>query len=187
MSKYSRRSILKILASTSVAAAGFYPKHSSAIAPTAGKLNYGLLFDEADIDFISQNFESDLFADLRERLTGFDYVAEYDFFRNEIRYNDQLFTVARLASAIEEQAFLFLVSGDEQASEFVFTAVEELMKFERWDFFLDGDKPIGVQRAPYATLAVSLACDWLGEAVDDVTRKRWMRTMGERGLTACYN
>ncbi len=187
MSKFSRRSILKSLAvapSAVTAIAGMGTPRRRAVGT---ELNYGLFFDESDLPALRIKFQSPRFSLLREHLTGFDYAAETHFLENEIRYNDQLFTLRRLPNNIEEQAFLYLMTGSDAALAIVRSSIEAIMKFDRWDFFLDGDKSIGVQRAPAATMAVSLACDWLGSAVSEEERRRWIHTMGERGVQACYN
>ncbi len=151
-------------------------------------LAYGLFFDDVDIERMRHLFsESGRFASLRERMLAFDRVAERRFIKEEVRYNDQLFHIARLGNSAEEMAFLYLMTGDEDAADLAADLVRTMMKFQRWDFFLEGGKDVvGVQRAPSSTIAVSLVSDWLGPRITPEERADWITTMGRRGCEPCY-
>lgn len=152
------------------------------------QLAYGLFFDDADIARMRHLFsESGRFASLRERMLAFDRAAERRFIKEEVRYNDQLFHIARLGNSAEEMAFLYLMTGDEDAADLAADLVRTIMKFQRWDFFLEGGKDVvGVQRAPSSTIAVSLVSDWLGSRITPEERADWIATMGRRGCEPCY-
>lgn len=183
----NRRDVLKLAA----AAAGteFLRPLSAGARPAANEqLAYGLFFDDPDIDRMRALFgQSGRFAPLRERLLSFDRAAERRFIEKEVRYNDQLYDIARLGSSAEDMAFLYLMTGEEEAADLAADLVRTIMKFQRWDFFLEGGtKVVGVQRAPSSTIAVSLVSDWLGGRVAPEERAEWMKTMGRRGCEACY-
>lgn len=164
------------------------PRLAAAAAPAGGKaLHYGLFFDKADLPRIRDNFlNNPAFAELRAEMEGFDYAAEYAWMDNDLRYNDQLFDIARLGRTAEESAFLFLMTGGADAEAMAKRAIREIMKFERWDFFLDGDDSIAVQRASSSTFAVALVADFLGAALDPEERRSWIHAMGVRGCEPCF-
>lgn len=152
-----------------------------------GELTYGLFFDEKDLPRIRENFLTNpLFAEFREYLASFDKDGEYAFIKDQLRYNDQLFHIGRLGAAAEFMAFHYLMTGAEDSAELARHAIRQIMKFDRWDFFLDGDQGIAMQRASGSTVSVSLVIDFLGSNLSDRERREWLRTMGERGCEACY-
>lgn len=151
------------------------------------RLTFGLFFDEATLPEMQMRFANEpLFSALRKELVEFDRTAERNFISNEVQFNDQLFHVARLANTAWNMGFYFLMTGDEDAANLARDAVRTLMKFPRWDYFLDGSRPIGFQRASKSIMAVALCVDWLGDLIQEEERRSWMRTMGKRGCEACY-
>jgi hypothetical protein len=183
----NRRHAIKLL--STVCASGIILQRLPAISPASdsGELRYGLLFGVGDLPRIRANFNRNpLFAEFRDELVGFDKAAEVEWMETELRHNDQLFDIARLGRTAESMAFLFLMTGDEAAFRLARRAIREIMKFERWDFFLDGDRSIAVQRGSSSTVATALVADFLGDRLSGKERREWLRTMGERGCEACY-
>ncbi|MCG8606972.1 hypothetical protein MJD09_18570, partial [bacterium] len=148
-----------------------------------GANSTGLFFDEKEIPEFRRMFKSDpLFAELRDKLTGVDRKAERKFLQSEVRFNDQLYDIKHVSDVAVQMAFLYVFSGDEDAANLAIQCVRTLMRFPKWDYFLDGGETmIGLQRAPGATIAVSLCVEFLGDLVSDEERRRWLETMGERG------
>lgn len=183
----NRRHAIKLL--STVCASGMILQRLPAMsaASDSGELRYGLLFGVEELPRIRANFSGNpAFADFREELMGFDKSAEVKWMETELRHNDQLFDIARLGKTAEAMAFLYLMTGDETAARLARRAIREIMKFERWDFFLDGDRSIAVQRGSSSTVATALVVDFLGDRLSDKERREWLRTMGERGCEACY-
>jgi hypothetical protein len=151
-------------------------------------IRYGLFFDSERLPALQSRFVTDpLFAAFREKLQGLDRAVERKFQAEEVRYNDQLYDIARVANTIQDMAFLYAMTGDEDAAELSKESIRTIMKFPKWDYFLEGGTRVfGLQRAPASTIAVALACDWLGDKVDEEERKEWMTVMGERGCEACF-
>jgi hypothetical protein len=182
----NRRHAIKLL--STVCASGLVLQRLPAMtaSPGSGELTYGLLFDESELPRIRANFKDPLFAEFREKLTQFDKAAEVKWMETELRHNDQLIDIARLGRTAEAMAFLYLMTGEEAAAKLAKRAIREIMKFARWDFFLDGDQSIAVQRGSSSTVATSLVADFLGDRLSRKERREWMRIMGERGCEACY-
>jgi hypothetical protein len=84
-------------------------------------------------------------------------------------------------------AFDYVMTGDQDAAALSAEAVREMMKFGRWDYFLEaGVHVVGIQRASSTLIAVCLVADWLGDFVDSDERSRWLETAAEKGCAACY-
>ncbi len=152
-----------------------------------GELAYGLFFDSADLVRMRRNFESDAFSSLRERLASIDRDDLRRFIAEEVRYNDQLFHIVRLSDAAQELAMLFLMTDDRDAGELSAECIRTIMKFDRWDYFLEaGEDVVGIQRASSTLIAVAVCSDWLGSLVDDQERQAWIGTMKDKGCEPCF-
>lgn len=190
----TRRQALRLLSHSPVLAgvwplAGLPRNTSRDASPAALQRTqaHGLLFDDARLPAIQDLYVTHpFFAPLRSEIEEIDRDAERRFITSEVRLNDQLTDIGRVSSTAESMALHYLLTGDEDAATLASECVETLMRFKRWDFFLDGDQSIGVQRAPATTIAVALVSDWLGDRVSKSDRKRWITTMGERGCEACF-
>ncbi|MBX2821299.1 MAG: heparinase II/III-family protein [Rhodothermaceae bacterium] len=147
----------------------------------------GLFLDDERLGEVRDRFlKGDFFAEYRASLDAFDVEGTYRFIEDELVFNDHLFHIRRLTDVASERAFYYLMTGHEASAQLAITAIEAIMNFDRWDYFLDGDHPIGFQRASRATTAVSLCVDWLADLITEAQRDRWIRTMGERGCEPCY-
>ena len=146
-----------------------------------------LFVDEENLESIRDRYlNSEVFAEYRTTLEAFDFNAAARFIQEEVRYNDQLFHLRRLTDMATERAFHYVMTGYQASAQMALVAVNAIMKFERWDYFLDGDRPIGFQRASRATTAVSLCLDWLNDHLDDTQKTQWIHAMAERGCKPCF-
>ncbi len=147
----------------------------------------GLFFDREDVPKIRERFQSDpMFADLKATFENKDIEAEKKFMTEEVVYNDHLFHVARLSRFAQEMSFYYVFSGKREAADLAIQAVRTLMKFPIWDYFLDGDKVMGLQRASAAAIATSITVEFLGDLIDEDERTDWLKIMAERGIEPCY-
>ena len=186
MNMLSRRDFMKLSAAASLS---LYSGNISALAsPVKDQLAHSLLFDADALPRMRQLFQDDpRFAFLRESLISIDREAERRFLKSEVRYNDQLYDVMRLFRTAEKVAFLYLMTGDEDAADLAAEYVRTLLRFPRWDFYMEtGGHVIGIQRASGSTISISLVSDWLGDRITNEERKEWFRVMGERGCEPCY-
>jgi hypothetical protein len=146
-----------------------------------------LFFSASDLPRLRKNFSKDTrFTEMKESLLRFDRAAERKFLREEVNFEDQVHGIRRVCDAAQNMAFLSLMTGDEDATELAVESVRTLMKFPFWDFFMEGDRVIGVQGAPRAAIAVAVAIDWLGDAIDSAERQAWVNAIAERGCEPCF-
>ncbi len=146
-----------------------------------------LFFSAVDLPRLRKNFNEDArFAEMKESLLKFDRAAERTFIREEVNFEDQVHGIRRVCDVAQNMAFLYLMTDDEDASQLAVESVRTLMKFPFWDFFMEGDRVIGVQGAPRCVIAVAVAIDWLGDVVDSTERETWLQAIAERGCEPCY-
>ncbi len=182
----NRRQLLKLLSLATTSGFALSPAYARS-QKSNRELTYGLFFGDEDLPRIRRNFtQLPEFAEFRNTLRAHNRQATYDFIANDLQYNDQLFDIVQLSRTAENQAFLYLMEGDPAAAQLAKDCIEEIMKFEFWDFFKDGPHPIGVQRASSSAIAVCLVSDFLGPALEPDTRRRWIETMGRRGCEPCF-
>lgn len=148
----------------------------------------GIFYDTRTLPQVRERFAADpLFADLRHQMDTVNRDAERTFLRNDVRYNDQLYDIARVGNLAQQMALLYLYTGDRDAAALARECVETLMRFPKWDYFLEGGSVmVGLQRAPNSAIAVALVIETLGDRVDTDTRTAWLKTMAARGTEACY-
>ncbi len=128
-----------------------------------------------------------LFSVLRKDMDTVDRARERKFLRSEVRYNDHLYDISRVGNLAQQMALLYVYAGDADAAALAQECVETLMKFPKWDYFLEaGTDVIGFQRAPNSAIAVAIVVEALGERIPLALRKRWLATMAERGTEPCY-
>jgi hypothetical protein len=149
---------------------------------------HGVFFEPQQVARYRELFSgSSQFAVLRKQLDTLDRAKERKFLRAEVRYNDHLYDIARVGNLAQQMALVYLFTGDTDAAALAQECVETLMKFPKWDYFLEGGTDIvGLQRAPNSAIAVALVVEALADRVPPAVRKKWLTTMAERGTEPCY-
>ena len=150
--------------------------------------DHGVFFNKSEVPRFRHLFATHpIFADLRHQMDTIDRARERTFLRTGVTYNDQLFDIGRVGTLAEQMALVYLYTGDRDAASLAEECVETLMKFPKWDYFLEGGKDIiGLQRAPSSALAVALTVEALGDRLPKSTVDRWLQTMATRGTEPCF-
>jgi len=154
----------------------------------AGEPSMKVFFDQQNIPHFRRIFATyPVFAGLRKQMDTTDRAGERQFLRSEVRLNDHLYDISRVGNLAQQMALLYLYSGDRDAAALAQECVETLMRFPKWDYFLEGGTEVmGLQRAPNSALAVSLVIEALGDLVPPARRDAWLSTMAERGTEPCF-
>ncbi len=152
------------------------------------ELPLALFFGTDELQRMRSIFESDSsFDSLKARLESLDRIQMRNFIRDDVRYNDQLYDIVRLSDAAQGMAFYFALTGDADAAALSAECIRSIMKFDRWDYFLEaGQLVVGIQRASSTVIAISACADWLGTTIDDAERSSWLTTMRKKGNEACF-
>ena len=172
----------------------------------------GLLYDEGDLKRIREAVKHPRFAPLWEEISALktapgsgkgpivgdggelaqvgavvDLDADTRFLRDELNVQDHVRHMLRARRILERSAFVHFVSGDPGHLAVALLAVEKLLQYPKWDYFLEGrELTIGLQRAPEATIAMSLALQWLDKALDPAIKAEMKKQIAEKGAPACY-
>lgn len=185
----SRRDFIRGVPST-IGTAALLPATLNALPffSTNADLALRLFFDSDRVFRMRSIFESDgAFASLRNKLESIGRSELRNFIASEVRYNDQLYHIKTLSDSAQGLAFYYLLTGDADAANLAADCIRSIMKFGKWDYFLEDDKHVvGIQRASSTVVAVSVCADWLGDTISDDERDEWLSTMKDKGCEACY-
>jgi hypothetical protein len=153
-----------------------------------GPTGTGVFFDRNEMPRFRQLYAANpVFGDVKHHIDTIDRIRERKFMKSEIRYNDHLYDIARVGTLAQEMALAYVYTGDPDAAKLARECVESLMKFPKWDYFLEGGVDvIGLQRAPNSALAVAIVVEALGDQLPGKTADLWLKTMAERGIEPCY-
>lgn len=147
----------------------------------------GLFFDPQDLPRLRRSWSLPLFKDYAESMLAASLGADEKFLRGELDLNNQIRHLPRAGAILERQSFAFLMSGEKERLDLARLAVEKILSFPVWDYFMEAGKDIiGLQRAPETAIAMSLAYDWLNPWLDKNTKKRMLAQIAEKGCLPCY-
>ena len=122
----------------------------------------GLLFDASDLPRLRETIVHPRFAPYWKSLTDADLEADRRFLTTELKLNNHVKHMLQARQILERTSFVFALTHDPRQLEIANLAINKLLAYKRWDYFLEGgEETIGLQRAPEATLAMAFARDWL--------------------------
>ena len=184
----SRRDFLR---STGLAAAGLtvFPYSGSAAVrsdapPPSAR---GLLFGEADLPRLREALRRPHIAPFWESMLKSDPGADMKFLTTGVRYNNHVKDMLQVRQILERTSFVYALTGDRAQGEVALAAAEVIMRYAKWDYFLEGGEDvIGLQRAPEATIAMSCAREWLAPILPPATAAEMEKQIAEKGAPACY-
>jgi len=146
-----------------------------------------LFFSRVDAPSILQKATSPIFRDYWGSLLQANQDADRQFLTKEVDFHNQIGHIPRLCEILRREAFIYALTGKKERGELAKLALQTAMKFERWDYFVEaGNLPIGLQRAPETTLAMSVAYDWLGEMLSHEERREVEKQIGDKGCDPCW-
>ena len=147
----------------------------------------GLLFDASDPPRLRDTISHPRFAAFWKSLTDPDLEADRRFLTTELKLNNHVKDMLRARQILERTSFVFALTNDPRQLEIAKLAIDKLLAYKRWDYFLEGGvETIGLQRAPEATIAMAFARDWLDSVLSRETKEEMERQIAEKGAPACY-
>ncbi len=154
---------------------------------THARENPWLFFSEEDLPRIRENSRLPLFKDLWGSLLNADLVADAKFLKEELDIHNHVAHLLRADEILKRSAFVALVDENKQHEDLARLAIEKILSFNEWDYFLEGGKDtIGLQRAPETTMAMSLAYDWLFDRLSSADRGAILDAIAKKGVPPCY-
>jgi hypothetical protein len=158
-----------------------------AAGDTGTESGHGLLFDPADLPRLRDTVRHPRFAPYWRSLVDADLDADRRFLTTELKLNNHVKHMLQARQILERTSFVFALTNDPRQLEIAKLAIDRLLAYKRWDYFLEGgEETIGLQRAPEATLAMSFARDWLDTELSRETKAEMERQIAEKGAPACY-
>lgn len=212
--KSSRRKFLNtsLFAGAGIALAPWQQLVAEISSTGGGAAVSGILFGETDFERIRESVRHPRFAALWAEISGkgstsdgatgpavgdgaelaqtgtvVDLEADTRFLRDELNVYDHVRHMLRARRILERSAFVYAVDGDAGHRDVAVLALKRILDFPKWDYFLDGGElVIGLQRAPEATIAMSLALGWLSDVLDEATKAEVKKQIAEKGAPACF-
>lgn len=182
----------EFLLSAGLAAAGLsvLPAMSRAeLPPVAGGAGRqtGLLFGAADLPRMRKALAHPHAAPYWKSIVEADLGVDLKFLRENVRFNNHSKDMLQVRQILERTSFVFAITGDARQGDVARMAVDKLLAYPKWDYFLDGgEHVIGLQRAPEATIAMALAREWLDPVLSRETVTEMEKQIAEKGAPACY-
>lgn len=151
----------------------------------AGKLN--LLFSPDEILEIKRRLESPLFQEFWEETLNADLEDDLKFMETGIEFNNQLRHLPKVCDILQREAFVFAMTGDQKRGETAKLALEKILLFKKWDYFLEAGKDvIGLQRAPATTQSIVLTYEWIEDLLSEEMKQEVLAQLPEKGIEPCY-
>jgi hypothetical protein len=184
----TRRFFLRQAAATAAGLALLTDATRATLARAAGAPPpRGLLIDAADLPRLRETITHPRFREYWQGMVDADIAADRKFLVSELKYNNQVRHLARARQMAERSALVYLVTGNRAHRDIAVEAIETVLKFPKWDYFLEGgDQVIGLQRAPETTISLCLAREWLDDVLSPALKAEMERQIAEKGAPACY-
>ncbi len=144
----------------------------------------GLFFGVADVPLLRDYLRMPRFSEIYRTLSA--APAHLQTLLEEVDYKQGFTYILPVSERVMQTALYALLSEEPQATQQALEGVRALMRFPRWDYVIEEEQVIGLERASAATLATAVVLDWLGTEVTTDERTRWLRALRDRGIETCY-
>ena len=159
---------------------------ASFLAPNQSS-NAALFFTPGDLPAMRKRIKLPLFQKFWQEMLKADLKADEKFLEKEIQFNNQIRHLARADNILMRESFVYAMSGDKSRSDLARLALQKILTFKKWDYFLsDGKHVMGLQRAPLTVKALLLSDAYVGEALSKSEREAIIAQLPEKGLEPCY-
>lgn len=180
----TRREILRLGGSALLA--GFVPSFARGTGPAAASRTNRLFFDREDIPRIRANTRTALLNPLfrewsakspRELDTAFATFSES---------GEMIRDFLQVLQELSHSATVQLVEPTAARQSSLLRVIEGIIEWPHWDYFMDGNQRIGIQRSSLATVNLLFAREVLDDALDEAFEDRLLQAIAEKGALPCY-
>jgi hypothetical protein len=183
----SRKEFLK-LSGLASGALLFYPSRSIAKLlhkKESEKLN--LLVEALEIPELKRRLELPIFKKFWNEMLKANLEDDRKFLETGIQFNNQIRHLPRVDQILQREAFVYVITGDKKRGEIANLALEKILQFKKWDYFLEAGKDvIGLQRAPFTTQTVVLTYEWIEDLLSEEMKQKVLAQLPEKGIEPCY-
>ncbi len=146
-----------------------------------------LFFSSEDIPRIRETVRHPLFKDYWASLVNINFEDEINFLNNELDYNNHVRHLARAFNTLKYSSLVTLIDENKEHEQLAKLAIEKILQFNEWDFFLeDGKDVIGLQRASETTISMSLAYEFLSDRLSSSEKEQMLDGIAKKGVPACF-
>lgn len=146
-----------------------------------------ILFSPAEIPELRKRLELPLFKQFWEDFLKADLTGDQTFLETGIQFNNQMRHLYRCNEILQREAFIYVMTADKKRGAMAKLALEKILQFEKWDYFLEAQKDvIGLQQAPYTTQSIVLAYDWIEDLFAADFKKKIFADLAVKGCEPCY-
>jgi hypothetical protein len=146
-----------------------------------------LLFSKKDIPEIKRRLELPIFKDFWQELLDAKLNEDKEFLETGVQYNNQLRHIPKVNDILQREAFVYVITKDKTRGELARLAAQTILKFEKWDYFIEAGKYIiGLQRAPFTTQTMILTYEWIYDLLSEEEREEILKQIPEKGCEPCY-
>ncbi|MGA9364938.1 MAG: heparinase II/III family protein [Bacteroidota bacterium] len=186
----SLQSRRRFLGSGIVGLVGFLigPVRFPSVTPSGSMREHPALFFSAeDLPRIRENTRTPLFRSFWDSLVNADLVADTKFLKEDLDIHNHVAHLLRANEILKRSAFVALVGENKPHADLAKLAIEKVLSFKEWDYFLEGGtETIGLQRAPETTISMSFTYDWLFDRLSSDERSAMIDAIAQKGLPPCY-
>ncbi len=159
----------------------------SNLLASAKDVKLNLLFEPSDIPELKRRLHLPIFKKFWEQTLNADLGNDRKFLESEIEFNNQIRHLPRVDNILQREAFVYIITGDKERGEMARLALEKILQFKKWDYFLEAGKyVIGLQRAPFTTQSIVLTFEWIEDLLSDEMKKEVLAQLPEKGCEPCY-
>ncbi len=153
----------------------------------SGNERLNLLFAPEEIPELRRRLELPMFQKFWEEMLNANLEDDRKFLETGIAFNNQIWHLPRVCDILQREAFIYVITGDQIRGEMARLALEKILQFKKWDYFLEAGKDvIGLQRAPYTTQTLVLTFEWIEDLLPDEMKQEVLAQLPEKGIEPCY-
>ena len=176
----NRRDVLRLGGSAAVFALLPFPAFA-----TATRSSSRLFFDPADVPRIRATAASPLLSPTLDAWAVQGTAPAREALGKVARTREIIFDFRDALERITEQGVLHLVDPEPRREAVLLDGIDAILGMPYWDYFLEGDTPMGIQRASAATERLLFLREVLGDALGPAREARLLADIAEKGCAPC--
>ncbi|MGI9176081.1 MAG: heparinase II/III domain-containing protein [Rhodothermales bacterium] len=153
---------------------------------SGGPTKLRLFFQPEDVPDVRASAETPLLRPVFEAWNAESLDMTREAVDAVVASGDFLGDLYRALEAMTRTSVLHLVAPSAGRERMLLYGVEALAGLPRWDYMLDGDKPLGLMRASMATERLLFAREVLGDDLPATLEEKLLDAVAEKGCAPCY-
>jgi len=146
-----------------------------------------LFLDPEELPGLRRRIGHPMFRQFWDGVLHADLDGDRRFLETGIEPGNLLRHLPRACEILQREAFVHLVTAQKQRGDVAVLALDAILRFGKWDYFLEGGKEvIGLQRAPQAAQSLVFALEWIPDLLSEGTRREAEHQLAEKGCLPCF-